>query len=292
MLIAVYGWGVEHEDFDALVQFFESVREAGCSICLFEPLARWLQSWFGYMPEDARLFGESNPLDEGVRFLVSIGGDGTFLDSVQYVNGLDIPIVGINFGHLGFLASAHAGAVREVVDSLVSGRYHVERRAMAEAVVPMVQDGAPLFALNDVTIQKNSKSMLVINVHIDGSFLCTYWCDGLIVSTPTGSTAYSLSVGGPIIVPYAETLLLSPIAPHNLNLRPLVLSDSSVIHIRATSRDPEMVLGVDAQVYRVNGACEMTIRRAPSTVRVIRLCDDTFYGALREKLKWGMDARN
>lgn len=288
----MYGWGVEHENFDALVQFFESCHSMGCSVRLFAPMAEWLDSRFGYRVEGATLFGERDTLDASVQFLVSVGGDGTFLDSVQYALNAEIPIVGINFGHLGFLASAQALAARSVVEALVQGNYAIEHRAMAKAVIPGVADGHSLFALNDITVQKSSKSMLITNVHIDGVFLCTYWSDGLIISTPTGSTAYSLSVGGPIIVPFAQTLLLSPIAPHNLSIRPLVLPDSSVIHLRSISRDPEIVLGVDAQGFRVQGVCEVTVTRALQEVRVVRLPGENFYTALREKLKWGMDVRN
>ena len=149
-----------------------------------------------------------------------------------------------------------------------------------------------MVALNDVTLQKSGKSMLVINAHIDGHFLCSYWCDGLIVSTPTGSTAYSLSVGGPLIVPTAQTLLVSPIAPHNLSMRPLVLADSSVLHLRATSRDPEIVLGADAKVFKESSPLEVTVSKSAYRVKLVRLQREDFYSALREKLKWGMDVRN
>jgi len=292
VLVAVYGWGVEHEHFDALVQFFQALRECGWGMQLYEPMARSLASHFGYVPEWALLFSSAAELKPEVRFMVSIGGDGTFLDSMQYVCGRDVPIVGVNFGHLGFLAAGQNMEVHRMVMQLYQGSYEVEERTTLQANLHREGSSASMVALNDVTLQKSGKSMLVINAHIDGHFLCSYWCDGLIVSTPTGSTAYSLSVGGPLIVPTAQTLLVSPIAPHNLSMRPLVLADSSVLHLRATSRDPEIVLGADAKVFKESSPLEVTVSKSAYRVKLVRLQREDFYSALREKLKWGMDVRN
>ncbi|PID90029.1 MAG: NAD(+) kinase [Bacteroidetes bacterium] len=283
---------MSHESFDALVSFFHSVHARGWRAVVYRPMLDWLYSYFGYRPEIHSVFTEASELPEGLDLLISLGGDGTFLDSAQYVLPRQVPILGINFGHLGFLASGSTDNIGEVLDMVSRGEYDVERRVTA--AVRLLREGAPqsLTALNDITLQKNGKSMLIINVHIDGTFLCTYWCDGLIVSTPTGSTAYSLSVGGPIMLPAAATVLMSPIAPHNLGMRPLVLPDSAEIHLRATSRDPRMVLGVDAQQHTLSGAQDFTIARGEHAVHVVRLRGDNFYTALREKLNWGMDARN
>ncbi|PIE84487.1 MAG: NAD(+) kinase [Bacteroidia bacterium] len=274
------------------MSFFHSVRTHGWRVVVYRPMLDWLYAHFGYRPEIHSVFSEAEELPQGLDLMISLGGDGTFLDSAQYVLARQVPILGINFGHLGFLASGSTDNLGEVLGGVARGDFDVERRVTAG--VRLMRDGEPLSlcALNDITLQKNGKSMLIINVHIDGTFLCTYWCDGLIVSTPTGSTAYSLSVGGPIILPAAATVLMSPIAPHNLGMRPLVLPDSAEIHLRATSRDPHMVLGVDAQRYALSGAQDFTIARGAHAVHVVRLRGDSFYTALREKLNWGMDARN
>lgn len=290
-VVAVYGWGVEHEHFDALIHFFEAVCAAGWRVQIYRPLLAWLHSQFGYTPEYLAVFGEGEALLPEVRFMVSIGGDGTFLDSAQYIAAQGVPIIGVNFGHLGFLTSAQTNDAQQLVQALVEGRYTVERRTMLEVRVAG-DDGGPYVCLNDITLHKSEKSMLVVNAHIDGQFLCSYWCDGLIASTPTGSTAYSLSVGGPIIVPCASTILLSPIAPHNLSMRPLVLSDASRIHLRAVSRDPSIVLGVDARVFHCNSPLEVTIARSACQVQVVRLHHEDFYTALRKKLNWGVGVRN
>lgn len=294
MVVAVYGWGVAHVDFDPLVEFFDAARERGWRVFMYQGMRQSMHSQFGYVPTVQGYYSTTDELPRGLDFFISIGGDGTFLDAVHFSEDLRVPILGINFGHLGFLASGSTNAVRSVVEQLSAGEYRLEWRAMLHAVVEGEDDAlrGEFNALNDLTLQKGSKSMLLVNAHIDGVFLCTYWCDGLIVSTPTGSTAYSLSVGGPIIAPTSGTFLIAPIAPHNLSIRPLVLPDTSTIHLRVTSRDSELVLGADAAVYRGHAPVDINLSRARDQVGVVRLKNDNFFVAIREKLHWGTDVRN
>lgn len=292
MVVAVYGWGVHHENFDALVHFFECLRMHDFQVQLFEPMAVWLYEHFGYVPEGVTTFRSQHDLSSFLKFMISIGGDGSFLDSAQYVLNREVPILGVNFGHLGFLTSSSSARIDQVIEDLTCGNFTLEDRVTAKVNLATLDSSDVHYALNDITLQKSAKSMLIINAHIDGTFLCTYRCDGIIVSTPTGSTAYSLSVGGPIVVPQAETLLISPMAPHNLGVRPLVVPDSAEIHLRATSRDSVMLLSVDAQDYQLDGAHDLTISRGDRKVKIVRTKGENFYSALRKKLHWGMDARN
>lgn len=290
----MYGWGVDHVDFDSLMEFFEAAHQCGWQVYMYGGMELRLYSQFGYVPTVDGVFDTVEDLPPTLDFFVSIGGDGTFLDAVHFVYPLRVPILGINFGHLGFLASASTSVVREVVRALSDEEYRVEWRTMLCVQVKSADDEAHrvVNALNDIAIQKEEKAMLLVNAHIDGEFLCTYWCDGLIVSTPTGSTAYSLSVGGPIIAPTSSTLLISPIAPHNLSIRSLVLPDSSAIHLRVTSRDQNVNLSADASMYKCRAPVELQIQRSDHRVGVVRLRNDNFFVAIREKLHWGTDVRN
>lgn len=295
MEVAVLGWGVSHENFDVFTELLEVLHVRSWKLWVYTPMLTNLYSQFGYAPTFVEQYTHREELPNDLDFLLSIGGDGTILDAAQYILGSNVPIVGINFGHLGFLASVQAAALEHLAEVLETGYYSIERFPTAQAQIS--QDGEILpfhYALNDITVQKSGKSMLIVNTSIDGTFLCTYWSDGVIVSTPTGSTAYSLSVGGPIVSPLAHVLLLSPISPHSLYTRPLVLSDSSEIHMRVRCRDKEipLIVGIDAQEYSFHGTIDVRVTRSPIEVSLVRFREKNFFTALREKLGWGNDPRN
>ena len=292
--VAVYGWGVAHEDFDALVQLFEAMQEREWRIQIYYELEEWLRRHFGYQIEGAVLFHGAEDLFSGLNFLVSVGGDGTFLDAAQFAYGASVPIVGVNFGHLGFLTAARSDEVRNLVLALEEQRYTIEPRITIEVhITAEGREGSVSYmALNDLSIQKSGKSMLHINTHVDGVFLCTYWSDGLILSTPTGSTAYNISVGGPIVLPGTGAMVLCPIAPHNLSMRPLVLPGDTEIVLRASGRDEEVLVGVDAQVFRCKSPVEVHAKQSEYKVQLVRMEGDSFFSSIREKLKWGLDERN
>lgn len=225
---------------------------------------------------------------EGFDLALSFGGDGTFLSTVRRIELNDIPILGINSGRLGFMAAVALEEIPEALDKLQSGHYTIEERILAK-----VSGGVEGLAINEFTIQKNGTGMVSVDIHIDGEEVAKYWADGVIVSTSTGSTAYSMSVGGAILSPDCRCLIISPIAPHNLNIRPLVVPDTSCVTLQVFTRDGEAATAtIDNRQYPAPNQTVFQIGKAPQKLRVIRPEGSSFYKALRNKLLWGMDARN
>ncbi|MDX1419140.1 MAG: NAD(+)/NADH kinase [Rubricoccaceae bacterium] len=222
--------------------------------------------------------------------LLSFGGDGTMLRSAHAVGTREIPILGINVGRLGFLTKADVDELDEIVDRLEAGQHTVEKRMVLECDVDGAALDLPGWALNDFVLDKSgTTSMIAVEAEVDGVFLNTYWADGLIVATPTGSTAYNLSAGGPIVVPSSEALVLAPIAPHTLTARPIVLPDRATVRLRVTTRGHPYVFAVDGQSTVIEGGAEVTftIRRASHGVRLVAFPDRDYFTTIREKLKWG-----
>ncbi|MCQ2076203.1 MAG: NAD kinase [Bacteroidaceae bacterium] len=217
-----------------------------------------------------------------------LGGDGTFLDVASKVADKEIPILGINVGHLGFLANYSPDDVSHLFSDLSEGKYIINNHSVLEVSSPQLQlDGYP-FALNEVAILKHDmSSMISINTSVDGEFLTTYMADGLIIGTPTGSTAYSLSVGGPIIVPSLNTISLTPVAPHSLNMRPIVISGDSKIEIVISSRSKSFLVSLDGRSHSYHDQVSLIIRKAPYVIRVVTPSEQSFFSTLRSKLMWG-----
>ena len=226
----------------------------------------------------------------GTDLLLSFGGDGTFLSAAHRVADAGIPILGVNLGRLGFLSSLR---IEEVADHIIAGDYRIKERTMLEVKVQgdAIKDFWP-YAVNEASLFRSDAETLGIEVSIDGTELPVYWADGLLVSTSVGSTAYSLSAGGPICLPAASVLLLTPVAPHNLNLRPVVAPSDSVIRLKARSRCGKAVLSVDNRNYAIPAGVEVEIRRAPFKLKKVYLEDDNFIEALKDRLFWGQDVRN
>lgn len=234
-------------------------------------------------------FGEAPSAD--VDMLLSVGGDGTFLYSSKLVIDSGIPIVGVNVGRVGFLSENRP---EDVAEALVKGEYTIEDRSMLKANVSPSDDSTEIsdYALNEITVHRTGAAMLGVDVDLDGVKLPTYWADGLVVSTSSGSTAYSLSVGGPIVLPESKVLIIAPIAPHNLNIRPLVVPLSAVLTLRMHSRDGKFALTADNRTVEVFEDVELTIKVAQFSLRRVRLNKSNFITALTEKLHWGEDVRN
>ena len=229
-------------------------------------------------------------LDEA-DMLLSVGGDGTFLSASMLVAGRGIPVVGVNSGRLGFLSENRPA---DVVQALLSGEYSVEHRAMLEAEVHTGEssiDSWP-YALNEFTVHRSGAAMLGVEVSVDGVQLPVYWADGLIVSTSSGSTAYSLSVGGPIVLPESRVLIISPIAPHNLNVRPLVVPDTAEVRLKMHSRDENVIFTADNRTASISSDSQIAVRVAQFSLERVRLNRSNFIDALTEKLYWGEDVRN
>ena len=234
---------------------------------------------------------EGEPPSSDTDMLLSVGGDGTFLSSSKLVIDSGIPVVGVNLGRVGFLSENRP---EDVAQALISGNYTIESRAMLRAVVSPEVPSVSMwdYALNEITVHRSGAAMLGVDVDINGVKLPTYWADGLVVSTSSGSTAYSLSVGGPIVLPESKVLLISPIAPHNLNIRPLVVPDSSVVRLRMHSRDGRFSLTADNRTVEVDENVEIEITVAQFSLKRVRLNHSNFINALTEKLFWGEDVRN
>ena len=270
MKLAVY-IGKESQDNDSRVEQLLGALEAA-GVDLYE-LSR------GEAPAD------------GTDMLLSVGGDGTFLYSSKLVIDREIPILGVNLGRVGFLSENRP---EDVAEALLSGEYCIENRAILKVVVSPSLSESDMwdYALNEVTVHRTGAAMLGVDVDLNGVKLPTYWADGLIVSTSSGSTAYSLSVGGPIALPESKVLIISPIAPHNLNIRPLVVPDNSVLTLKMHSRDGRFALTADNRTVEVGENVEVKIIMAQFSLKRVRLNRSNFINALTEKLFWGEDVRN
>ena len=233
-------------------------------------------------------------LDNSFDLLISIGGDGTILRAITYVKDLNIPIVGINTGRLGFLATIPMNTVEKALDEIFEGNYRISKRSLLAITVGEGEAVFDLnFALNEITVsRKNTTSMISVETWLDDEYLTSYWADGLIVSTPTGSTGYSLSCGGPVIMPESDSFVLTPIAPHNLNARPLVISSNKIIKLKVSGREDEHLVSLDSRIKTLPNNTTMTIQKAPFNMHMIELKDERFIETLRKKLLWGADQRN
>ncbi len=234
-------------------------------------------------------------IDSSYDFFLSIGGDGTLLKSVTYVRDLGIPIIGINTGRLGFLATIQKEKITESLHQILNGEYIISERSLLTINTnPTNEEILPLnFSLNEIAVnRKNTTSMIKVETKINGKHLTSYWSDGLIVSTPTGSTGYSLSCGGPIIDPKANSIVLTPIAPHNLTARPLVIPDSSTITLKVSGREKSYLISLDSRIATLKDKTIITIKKAPFFIKLVQLKEGSFIKTLREKLLWGEDKRN
>jgi NAD+ kinase len=292
MKIAIYSRGLEenqHKEVDALLK--ELIKHD------VEPV--FYQDFFNkfYSAVDLHTkystFNSSEDLDETIDCMISLGGDGTLLDTVTFVRDKGIPILGINYGRLGFLANIGKGELLTAVDALVSGTYVIDKRTLIhlDANVPLFGD-VP-YALNEFSLlKKDSTSMIKIHTYLNGEFLNTYWADGLIVATPTGSTGYSLSCNGPVVFPHSGSFVITPVAPHNLNIRPIVVPDDTVISFEVEGRTDGFLCTLDSRREIVTKEIQLAVRKETFEIKLIRLNENNFLQTLRNKLSWGLDVRN
>jgi len=240
-------------------------------------------------------FNKSKDLDSSIDLLVSIWGDGTFLRTIEYVRDLNIPVMGINTGNLGFLATIKKENLDQAVEKIYNKKFKVENRSVIK--VNSEEIGLPKnlfpYALNEISVvRKDTTSMINIKTSLDGNHLNSYWADGLIISTPTGSTGYSLSCGGPVISPSSGSLVLTPISPHNLNARPLVISDETKIELSVSGREEKHLLSIDSNIFTVQNQTKITIEKPNFDFKIAHFSNNNFYKTLKEKLLWGKDKRN
>jgi len=238
-------------------------------------------------------FDSYESLKNNANFLFSIGGDGTLLRAITFVRDTNIPIIGINTGRLGFIASISAGQIDDALNDILKGNYTINERTLLslETNKKLFKDNN--FALNEVAVsKKDTSSMIRIDTFVDGEFLNTYWADGLVVSTPTGSTGYSLSCGGPIIMPGTNNIIITPNAPHNLNVRPIVLDDNSVITLKVEDRDQLALISLDSRARAFDSETEITIKKAKFKIKLVQPQNNSFTTTIRNKLMWGLDKRS
>ena len=288
MKAAIYSQKKDLDTFLYLSKVVSELQKRGVEALLYRQMAQDMQ-----FSRDFRTFGTREELREfGVDYFFTFGGDGTIVNSLLYVQDLGMPVVGVNTGRLGFLASFTKEEVFQELDAILKNEMKISERSVIETVLP---DGSSFFpyALNDLTIsRKETTAMITVESYINGEFLNTFWGDGLIISTPTGSTAYSLSCGGPIITPDNANFVITPIAPHNLNVRPLIVNDDVEIRLTVRSRVPQYSLSLDSRLFHMETDQEITLRKAPFRIRLIHPRKLSFYETIRQKLLWGNDKRN
>lgn len=292
MRIAIYGRKFNDSAIQHVQQLIDSFLSHEVEISIYAAFHAYLVPRIK-LPTTVKLFSQHHELMNQVDCLVSIGGDGTLLDTVTLVRDSGIPVIGINMGRLGFLASIAKTEIATAVDSLVKGHFTIDKRSLIKLESNIELFNGVNYGLNDLTIhKKDTSSMIIIHTYLNGEFLNSYWADGLIVATPTGSTGYSLSCGGPIIFPSSENFVITPISPHNLNVRPVIISDNQVITFEVEGRSAHFLATLDARTETIESTVQLAVRKAAFQINLIRLHSENYLGTLRNKLMWGLDTRN
>ncbi|TXF76044.1 NAD kinase [Chryseobacterium sp.] len=288
MKAAIYTQKKDADTFIYLSKIISELEQRGVKSVLYSEMATAMQ-----FSNDFETFSGKEDLSEKkVDWFFTFGGDGTIVTSLLFVQDLDIPIVGVNTGRLGFLSSFTKDGVFQELDDIIRGHVKISKRSVIEIISPTKGDFFP-FALNDITIsRKETTAMITVDSYINGEFLNVFWGDGVIISTPTGSTAYSLSCGGPIITPNNHNFSITPIAPHNLNVRPLIVNDDVEIHLRVESRVPQYSLSLDSRLVNMDTDVEIILKKAKFQISLIHPHNLSFYETIRQKLLWGKDKRN
>lgn len=291
MKIAILGKPFSERIAPFIQQLFDELLLRKTDLLLVEHFQLYLQNTLN-IPNDIPTFKRGDDLT-GVDVVLSIGGDGTLLDTVTYVGAQQIPILGINTGRLGFLATISHDSINVALDALYKGHYTLDDRALIRVDSDQEIFEGINFGLNEFSVLKrDSSSMIAVHTYIDGEYLNSYWADGLVVATPTGSTGYSLSAGGPLVLPQTNNFVISPVCPHNLNVRPMIVSDRSVISFEVEGRSSSYLASLDSRSVPVDMNVQLAVRRENFVARLVKLHHVNFLSTLRSKLNWGMDNRN
>jgi NAD+ kinase len=293
MQVAIFSQVFKPKDEPYVQQLFDALHRHGIAAYVYAPYLESLKGQIKFKTNVGTFEGHTDFKMRSFDYLITLGGDGTMLAAVTYVRDSNVPILGINLGRLGFMATVGKSKIDEAIDQLIKGQiYMVNRRTLHLESDPPLFGNMP-FALNDFTILKrDTSSMISIHCFINGSYMNTYWADGIILATPTGSTGYSLSCGGPIVFPDSNNFVLTPVAPHNLNVRPLVLSDNSVISFEVEGRADNFLCTLDSRFEVINAEHQIAIRRGDFNINLVQLKDEGFLNTIRKKLTWGADLRN
>jgi len=293
MKIAIYGRITGKVLPSALQTLFDKLETNGAELLIGKDYLKYLTEQFSIKAK-VRELDDYNQIRGAADFLISLGGDGTILETIAFVRNSGIPVVGINTGRLGFLAGVTVEQAGEsVVENLFARKYSLDKRTLLRLDTDDNLFGDVNYAMNELTVQrKDSSAMMTIHAWVNGEFLNSYWADGLIISTPTGSTAYSLSCGGPVMIPDAKSFVITPLSPHNLNVRPLIVPEESEILLKVEGRSPQYLASLDARTKSFNEADELRIRKGDFKISLVRFDNQHFFDVIREKLMWGVDKRN
>jgi NAD+ kinase len=292
--VAIYGQSYNTNALKEVLLLLEVLQEKNV-VVFFEKVFYDMYQEKNLLPKKYPTFSHFKDLNNSFDLFFTIGGDGTILRSVTFIRDLNIPVLGINTGRLGFLATIQKNEIREVIELILIKEYNIQERTLLSVKTsPKTEDLSDInFALNEVTVaRKNTTSMIGVKTYLDEEYLTNYWADGLIISTPTGSTGYSLSCNGPVVLPNSNSIVITPIAPHNLNARPLVISENTKIKLEVSGRENNFLMSLDSRITTIKENTQIFIEKAPFTIKTIALTNQSFLKTLRSKLLWGEDTRN
>lgn len=294
MNLGIFGKHLKEEGIHDIERFFKYINEAGHTCIMYKKFYDDCIRLGLVLPNLTQHFINYESYAKfDVDVMISIGGDGTILDTLEYIREKGTPVIGINRGRLGFLAGVQAEDSVSMLKEIEKGHYSIDSRTVLQLESDKQMFGGVNYALNDFVIhKKDSSSMITIHAFVNGEYLNSYWSDGLIISTPTGSTGYNLSCGGPILYPTSESFVITPIAPHNLNVRPIIISDENIISFEVEGRSPSFLATLDARSESIDNKTQLAIRKANFEFKLIRLNNEDYLRTLREKLMWGIDNRN
>ncbi|HEU4573915.1 MAG TPA: NAD kinase [Chitinophagaceae bacterium] len=292
MKVAIYSRQLDELQLNDVQLFLEELQKQQIDTILYQAFFEQIKDKIHLTPAPAT-FSLAEQLTEEIDFLISFGGDGTLLDTVTLVREKNIPVVGINFGRLGFLASIGRDELSMAVRSLVRRTFVIDKRTLMHLDANLPLFGQVPYALNEFAIHKrDTEPMIKIHTYLNGEFLNTYWADGLIVATPTGSTGYSLSCNGPIVFPESRSFVITPVAPHNLNVRPIVIPDDQIISFEIESRSEQIICALDSRREIVSKDVQLAVKKESFLFSLVRLNENNFLQTLHNKLTWGLDRRN
>lgn len=292
MQVAVYGRKLKSSAKNDAARFFKALNEKNIAFKIYEPFFKHLKRDLK-LDLEATTFEKKREITNEINFVFSLGGDGTILDAVSWIGQKEIPLVGINFGRLGFLASISIAEIEKSLEAIIKGEHVIDSRNMIALETNHKLFGKASFALNEFTVQRTeTSSMITVHAYLNGQHLNSYWADGLIIATATGSTGYSLSCGGPVIYPSSKNFVITPVAPHNLNVRPMVVPDNVELVLKVEGRSRRFLTSLDSRNKNIDASYELKLKKAPFQAKLVRLTDSNFVNAIREKLLWGEDLRN
>lgn len=293
MKVAIFGKHITQEARPYLETLHEELIKGGAQLLVYRRLNKFLRDHCDLHLNFPEFHNHESLVESGADVLITVGGDGTLLDAATLVRHSNIPLMGINLGRLGFLATVAKEEIVKSVRALLDGHYRLDSRHLLTLSTSEDLGIDPTFALNEVTVsRKDTTAMVTVHVWIDGVFLNSYWADGLILATPTGSTGYSLSCGGPIIMPGSRNFVITPIAPHNLNVRPFVIPNDMEIRLRVEGREDQFLVSLDSRIYVFRSSTELTVKKANFKISLVQTDFQNFPNTLRNKLLWGIDRRN